>query len=100
MKPMAKPQFEIIESDDVPEQPDARPAVDKPPRELGLLLVALKALSQRAIAAISDLFFLISVGSCWYLWFLTPEPNVLQIVNLTIYALFVLSANWLVRRGK
>ena len=98
MKPMAKPQFELVsEPDEVPEQ--ARPPqADKPPRELGLLLIALKALSHRAIAAIADLFFLVSVGSAWYLWFLTPAPSVYQIVNLTIYALFVLSANWLVRR--
>lgn len=74
------------------------PTPEQPPRELGLLLLGLKALSQRALGAISDIFFLATAFSAWWLWYLTPEPNVHQIVSLSIYALFVLAANWLVRR--
>lgn len=90
---MAQPQWrpEVIEEVEPP-------APEKPPRELALLLLSLKALSQRAIAAISDLFFLLTVASCFWLWYLTPEPNAYQIVSLSLYALFVLAANWLVRR--
>ena len=96
---MAKPQFELVsEPDEVPEQPSARPAVDKPPRELGLLLIALKALSQRAIAAIADMFTLLTVFGVWWLWWAIPDPNPNQIVALSIFAIFVLAANWLVRR--
>lgn len=90
---MAEPirwQPEIVE--------EPTPETEKPPRELGLLLLGLKALSQRAIAAIADVFFLATVASAFWLWYLTPEPNPQQIVSLTIYALFVLAANWLVRR--
>lgn len=84
-------RFEVVE------EPDSPAGTDKPPREFGLLMLGLKTLSQRAIAAIADLFFLVSVASAWYLWYLTPEPNTYQIANLTIYAAFVLAANWLVR---
>jgi hypothetical protein len=65
---------------------------------LAILMASLKALSARAVEALSKLFTLATVASAFYLWYLTPEPNVLQIVSLTIYALFVLAANWLVRR--
>ena len=82
--------FEVIE------EPD--PAPEKPPRELGLLVLALKALSQRAIAAIADLFCLFTCVGVWYLWYLIPDPSPTQIISLTIFALFVLAANWLVRR--
>jgi hypothetical protein len=89
---MAKPQqFEIIKDDDP--TPDAEAA-----RGAGLLLLALRALSQRAIAAIADLFFLLTVASAFWLWTVTPSPNSYQIVALSIYAAFVLAANWLVRR--
>lgn len=62
------------------------------------LILGLKALSQRAIAAIADLFMLATVGSAFWLWLLTPKPDLFQIVSLTIYALFVLAANYIVRR--
>ena len=92
---MAQPQWhpEVIEGDEAAPIPDAAP-----PRELGLLLLSLKALSQRALAAIADLFFLATAFSAWWLWYLTPSPDAYQIVSLSIYAAFVLAANWLVRR--
>lgn len=89
---MAAPKFEVIE------EPDAPVESEKPPIGLGLLLLALKALSQRALAAIADLFTLFTVFSVWWLWYSILDPNPNQIVALSIYALFVLAANWLVRR--
>ena len=87
---MEKRQFQVVEEyPDTPEKTDAGTQA---------LLLALKALSQRAIAAIADLFMLVTVGSAFWLWYLTPAPDVFQIVSLTIYALFVLAANWIVRR--
>lgn len=62
-----------------------------------VLLLALKALSQRAIAALADLFMLATVGSAFVLWYLTPRPDIYQIVSLSIYSAFILAANWIVR---
>lgn len=62
------------------------------------LMLGLKALSQRAIAAIADLFMLATVGSAFVLWWMTPKPDVYQITSLSIYGLFVLCANYIVRR--
>ena len=61
-----------------------------------LLVMALKALSQRAVVALLQLFTLITVGSAFFLWLSTPDPNVHQIVSLSIYGSLVLAINWLV----
>lgn len=94
---MAEPrrQFEIV-------QDESEIAATQPSRAenaaMGILAFSLKALSQRALVAIADLFTLTTVFSAFYLWWSIPDPNQQQIVSLTIYAAFVLAANWLVRR--
>jgi len=85
-----KRQFQVVE--ELPDQPEPSDAAT------AALMLALKALSQKAIAAIADLFMLTTVGSAFWLWWSTPKPDVFQITSLTIYALFVLAANWIVRR--
>lgn len=62
------------------------------------LALGLKALSQRALTAVADLFMLLTVGSAWWLWASIPDPHPTQIVALGIYAAFVLAANIIVRR--
>lgn len=61
-------------------------------------MLALKALSQRFVVALLDLFCLVTVTGAWWLWHSIPDPNVNQIVSLSIFALFVLAANVIVRR--
>ena len=68
--------------------------------QIAMLTIALKALSQRALTAATDLFTLITCTGAWWLWYLTPEPTYLQIVHNSIFALFVLAANWIVRTRK
>jgi len=63
-----------------------------------MLRIALTALSQRALTAATDLFTLITVGGAFYLWMVTPSPTDRQIISLSIYALFTLAANWIVRK--
>ena len=86
-------RFEPVE---IPEEPSAaeRAATVAAASAIGL---ALKALSQRAIGAIADLFMLATVGSAFVLWFLTPKPDTYQIVSLSLYGLLILAANWIVR---
>ena len=93
---MAKenPGFEIVGGTEV-EQPPA-PAANG--LHIAMLTIALKALSQRALTAATDLFTLITVAGAFYLWYLTPDPNDKQIISLSIYAAFTLAANWFVRR--
>jgi hypothetical protein len=67
---------------------------------IAMLTLALKALSQRALVAATDLFSLLTIGSCFWLWYLTPKPDVLQIVSLSLYGLLILSINWIVRGRK
>ena len=62
------------------------------------LALGLKALSQRAIAATRDVFTLLSVASGFWLWNSIPDPSYTQITSLSLYALFILAANVIVRR--
>lgn len=95
---MAEPaRFQLVE------EPDPADA-GREPEPIGqklatdALLLALRALSQKALVALASLFTLITVGSVFALWFKTPDPNTFQIISLSIYASFVLAANWIVRR--
>lgn len=91
---MARPQFEVVG-----EIPDETPQSHVAERvSAHALMIALKALSQRALVALADLFMLTTVGSAFWLWYLTPKPDSYQIVSLSIYAVFILAANYIVRR--
>jgi hypothetical protein len=83
---MAERKFEIVE------EGDAEPAA------VAGVMLALRALSQRALVAAADLFCLLTVFGAWWLWWSVPDPNAYQITSLSIYALFVLAANWIVRK--
>jgi len=91
---MAARAFEVVESDETPAAPrrDASAAAN-------LLMLSLKALSQRAVAALADLFTLLTVASAFWVWCSVLDPNTYQIVSHSIYGLFVLAANWIVRRN-
>lgn len=90
---MAKenPGFEIIEG-------GGEPAPQATGVQIAMLTIALKALSQRALVAATDLFTLITCTGAWWLWYLTPSPTYQQIVHNSIFAVFVLAANYIVRR--
>lgn len=90
------PGFEIVggtetEAVKPPPAPDNGVAI-------AMLTIGLKALSQRALTAATDLFSLLTIASCFYLWFLTPKPDVYQITSLTLYGILILAINWIVRR--
>ena len=85
----------------VVEEPDEdvrQPAVEQ--AGISMLVLGLRALSQRALTAIADLFALASVASAFWLWWSTPAPSINQIVSLSIYAMFILAMIWLVRRNR
>lgn len=65
----------------------------------GLLVTSLRALSLRAVVALSNLFMAASAGSAWWLWYVTlPNPSIPQLVGLTLYGLFILALNFMMRR--
>lgn len=97
---MADPRpFALVEDDDETEPTPARVA-DDTSRATAAMMLALKALSQRAVAAVKDIFTLISVGSCFWLYLSIHEPNAYQLAQLAMFSAFILIANWIVRRGK
>lgn len=91
---MAKenPGFEVVGGTETDQAPQATGV------QIAMLTIALKALSQRALVAATDLFTLITCAGAWWLWYLTPSPTYQQIVHNSIFAVFVLAANYIVRR--
>lgn len=89
------PGFEVVGGTEA----ESKPAI---PVDQGvaiaMLTIGLKALSQRALTAVTDLFTLVTCAGAWWLWMLTPEPSYQQIIHNSIFALFVLAANYIVRR--
>lgn len=66
---------------------------------VAMLMLSLKALSQRALIALADLFCLFTCASVFWLFLLMPEdPTPQRIATLTIYAVFVVALNVIVRR--
>lgn len=64
-----------------------------------ILLTSLRALSQRAVIAVANLFVLLTAISAFWLWYATmPSPSVLQLVGLSLYGVLILALNWLVLR--
>jgi hypothetical protein len=92
---MAKenPGFEVVGGTEAePKQQDPNAVA------IAMITLGIKTLSQRALTAATDLFTLLTVCSAFWLWWSIPAPNDRQIVALTIYAAFILAANWIVRR--
>jgi hypothetical protein len=88
-------RFELVQDDDPAPRDDPADAG----RSADLLLLSLQALSKRTLIALSNLFCLLTVGSVFVLFYsIVPNPNTFQIVSATIYAVFVLAANAIVRR--
>jgi hypothetical protein len=91
---MAERKFELVQDEDPAESPS-------PPNDhaTDLLFLSLQALSKRTVIALSNLFCLLTVGSVFVLFYsIIPSPNTFQIVSTTIYAVFVLAANAIVRK--
>lgn len=91
------PGFEVVGGTEV--EPRPTPQADNSVA-IAMLTVALKALSQRALIALMDCFTLITCAGVFTVWYLTPDPNPNQIVHNSIFAVFVLAANYIVRRQK
>lgn len=66
-----------------------------------MLKLALAALGQRFVVALASLYSLLTVGSVFVLWFMTPDPSQTQIISLGLYATFILIVNYLnMRKGR
>lgn len=90
-----RPGFQVVD-DEIEE-----PAKPENAAAIAMLTLALKALSQRMVIALADLFCLFTAASVFWLWFVLPEdPSVQRIVALSIYAGFIVVLNMIVRRRK
>ena len=78
----------------------AHPATDKrAAAATAALLLALKALSQRTVIALSTLFTLIGLGTAFWLWMsVLPSPTPNQLIGVAGYAVFLLALEYIRRK--
>lgn len=98
----AKRGFQVIGEEEIaapsPQQPAAETAA-LAKLNTEMLLLALRALSQRAMTAITNLFTVALVGSAWMLWKqVLPDPSNRQLVAIAGYGLFCLLIDIVRRR--
>lgn len=105
LRPIAEGDFPGDLLGEIPPHPPENPPEIRRSETVAtsMLLTSLRALSQRALIAISTLvgglFVLATAGSAFWLWLVTmPNPTVLQLIGLTLYATLILLLNWLVLR--
>ncbi len=82
-------------------EPESAPQPQAPDHAVAtkMLLMAIQALGQRFVVALSNLFTLLTAASAFYLWNAAlSELNQIKIVGLTIYSCFVLALNIYGRR--
>lgn len=107
---MAGRAFEVVQDEQRPDPGDppspANGGAPNPPTKaaqaamIAGLLLALKAISQRAFVALLDTFSLITSAAVFWLFYSFENPTVYQIVHASIFAMFVLSINWVVRQPR
>ena len=88
---LVKPGFEPVPDDPTPAPKEQAIAIS-------MLTLGLKALSQRFVTALADLFCLFALLLGWHLWLQVPQPDTHQLVWLGLYAAFALAACVIVRR--
>jgi hypothetical protein len=92
---MAEPfKLEVVPETDAPET--VKPANDA---ATTMFMMALGALSKRALVALASLFTLITVGSCFWLYMSRSTLDPQELILCGMYAVFVLAANVIVRRA-
>lgn len=103
MSGAAKRTFELISDDPVPPAA-AQPVVPPSDQTIAarqLLFTALRALSARAITAITNLFSLFLVGSVAVLLYrILDDPTLNRLVGVGGYAVFCLLTDIVRRRAK
>lgn len=92
---MAERKFEVVgeETDEQPVQTKENTIA------VAMLTLSLKALGQRALVALADLFCLFTALTVFWLWLLMPEdPSPQRLVALGMYAMFIIGLNLIVRQ--
>lgn len=102
---MAARQFEVVQDDPQRPDPGAQEGAHPPSKSaqaamIAGLLLALKAVSQRAFIALLDTFSLVTAGAVFWLFYSFDTPTAYQIVHATLFAMFVLAINWIVRQQR
>ena len=90
MTEKTRPKFQTVTEEFIPDGP-AAVEVDDHAAATGFMLLALKALSQRTIIALMGLETVALAATVFFLAYLiSGSPSVTQLVELGLYATFIL----------
>lgn len=90
-------RFEPLEIPDVSEQSASEKAAAS--FAANAITLGLKVLSQRAVAALVNLYSILILGSAWYLFLVTlPNPTTPQLVGLGLYGSLVIAVHLIMNR--
>ena len=96
------PGFDPLAAPPIPQAMTHAPAEEPEPIfATTILFTALKALSQRALVAVGNLFVLACAASAFWLWrTVLVSPSIQQLVGLGLYGLLMLALVHLVLRRR
>ena len=92
-------EYPAEHSGNLPQNPANRGRIEN--AATTLLLTSLRALSQRSLIALANLFVLLTAASAFFLWLqILPNPSVYQIIAVSIYGGLLLVLDWMVLRRR
>lgn len=88
-----------VASEVVPHPAAAAQTAKKESAAFDVLMLSLKALSQKTVVALSTCFTGAALLSAWFLWYqVLPSPTPTQLIGVAGYAVFILALEWIRRR--
>ena len=91
--------FKVVAEEELPEAPAPKTADEATQRNMQLLLLSIRIVSQRFVTAVSHLFTAAMVGSELLLWWRAlPDPTPLQLVGLGMWGVLILAIEFIRRR--
>jgi hypothetical protein len=91
-------KFQVLAEEELAEAPAPKTPDEASQRNMQLLLLSIRIVSQRFITAVSHLFTAAMVGSALLLWWRAlPDPTPLQLVGLGMWAVFLLAVEFIRR---
>jgi hypothetical protein len=88
-----------VASEVVPHPAAASQTAKKESAAFDVLMLSLKALSQKTVVALSTCFTGMALLSAWLLWYeILPNPAPTQLIGVAGYAVFILLLEWIRRR--
>lgn len=101
---MSATKFKLVDDQAVPDAADLQArqqrATQQEQQATRALMLALAALGQRFVIALSNWFTAGTIAAAWWLWYsVLPTPTILQLVGCGMFAVFILAIEVIRRKA-